>query len=814
MKAGQRSHWAKVESLLDAALDRPPGERFEFVAQATPDSSVRREVKSLLDTAERLDDFLSRPLQLGFQELDAPSLVGRRIGPWKLLRLLGQGGMGTVYLAERADGAFEQRVAIKLMPEALLHRDLQRRFRIEQQALGRLEHQSIARILDGGVTPEGLPYLVMERVEGEPIDAYCERQRLGIAARIRLLLGVCEAVRYAHGRLVVHRDLKPANILVIPPGRVKLLDFGIAKLLTDDPDARTITKLQPFTPQYAAPEQLSGDPITTVTDVYGIGGLAYRLLTGRPPWPLEDSAWVHRLKDEGRHEPELPSRVTRHAEWRRKLRGDLDAIVMKALSADPRQRYASVEELASDLECFLESKPIVARSQPASTRARKFVRRHRTGVAAALLAALSVGVLLTMLAWRARVAERGRQRAQEVSDFFTELLTSTNPDYARGAEVPVADLLERSVGLAQSKLANQPRLQADILDVLGSSLMRIGHQSEALDVRQRAVNLRRGTVDAGSKKMLTSLLATVESLSYVDAPTTADRAGQLLAESRRLARRLGGDESVEMATVLYADALFRMRHYPPASREYGKAESRLRQAQQMLEGRGKQNAIYADVLHSLAGFADSQAEGERLIRRALAINRRLFADDALPVVSVRNDLALVLDSEGKHEEAERLLRDVLSVYRKTYGTDHPQTMAVENNLAAVLRDERKFGAAEPLYREVLDYRLRILPPQSPGTAFTLYGLGRVLLGQGKLQDAAGYLERAKHALEATDSPLAKVADSWLAECRIRQGHVDEARTMLNKDLEFAEGYWGPDGGWTKDIRSRLADLPTSPAPSL
>jgi tetratricopeptide (TPR) repeat protein len=814
MKPGQRSQWAEVEALVDAVLDRPPAERAVWLADACQDDpELRREAESLLAAAENLDGFLSEPLQLGPEALDEPTLEGRRIGPWKLLHLLGQGGMGSVYLAERADGAFQQRVAVKLIPKALLHSDLRRRFRIERQALGRLVHPNIAGIVDGGVTPEGMPFLVMEHVEGEPIDDYCARRRLGLTERIQLLLGVCEAVRFAHAQLVVHRDLKPANILVIPPGRVKLLDFGIAKLLSDDPETLTRTGLQLFTPQYAAPEQLTGEPVTTATDIYGVGGLAYRLFTGRAPWPTGDASWLRRLRERGRQEPEPPSRTAPHLEDRKRLRGDLDAIVMKALATAPQDRYASIEGLAADLRAYRDNRPIRARPQSTWTRTRKFLRRHRAGAAAALVAVASVAVLLAAFGWQARVAERGRQRAEEVSTFFEELLTSTNPDQARDVELPLADLLEQSVGLAQTKLSNQPELQADILDVLGTSLMRIGHHTDALAVRQKAVELRRGTPSAHSAEMLTGLLSIVDTLSRVNSPTSADRAFRLLEEARGLARDIGGDRGREMARVLFTDGVFRLRHFPPTSAEYQRAEGRLRTARELLEAQRDRSALYADILHSAAAFADSPAEGETLIRQALQVNRELFSDDALQVVSVRNDLALNLDAQGKREEAERLLREVLSVFRRTYGANHPEAVTVENNLAGVLRDQGKFEAAELLYREVLDYRLRFLPPRSPSVAYALYGLGRVMLGQNRVNDAADYLERARDLLEDSHHPLATVADAWLAECRLRQGHRNEAEAMLRRDLEFAEGYWGAESPVTQRIHERLTSLTPSSAAS-
>ena len=433
-----------------------------------------------------------------------------------------------------------------------------------------------------------------------------------------------------------------------------------------------------------------------------------------------------------------------------------------------------------------------------------------TATAATVIAAITV--LVATLTWHATVARRGRQQTRHVRRFVSELLASTNPDDARGVELPLTDLAEESVALARTTLADEPALQADVLDVLGTSLARLGQPARALEVRRRAVELRQGNPEADPEKLLGSQLALVESLATSDEPAAADQASHLLARARSLALVLSGPFGRDMARVLLADARFRLARVAPSSEARHQAARTLTAAREMLEARGDESGLYADVLRGLAGCAAAPEQAEQLVRRALAVDRRLFSDSSLEVVGLRNDLALVLDSEGRREEAERLLREVLSVYRTTYGREHPQTVAVENNLAAVLRDENKLAEAEPLYREVLELRRRLLKPDAIGIAYAQYGLGRVVLGQDRVGEAEDLLTHAEHILRSRHSPLAAVAESWLAECRIRESRLEEARNMLRRDLESVELTWGPDDARADRIRGRLAEIGPGTSP--
>jgi non-specific serine/threonine protein kinase/serine/threonine-protein kinase len=426
--------WPRVKDLFQAALDREPKTRADFLAEACGDDlTLRDEVLSLLASHDEASGFLDGAA------LPGPSWEGRRVGAYLILGEVGRGGMGTVYRAVRDDDAFQRQVALKVVCADRGSTQLVNRFRVERQILARLDHPNIARLFDGGATEEGEPYLVMEYVVGRPIDAYCEDRALSTAARLGLFRAVCAAVHYAHQHLVVHRDIKPGNILVTADGVPKLLDFGIAKVLADDPtEAPTQTAFPALTPDYASPEQVRAQPVTTASDVYSLGVVLYEVLTGQRPYRVRTPVPAEIVRVVCELEPEKPSTIVRRArpteskaatapvpqtesetDDRRlqklagELEGDLDTIVLKALRKDPSRRYASAQELSDDLGRYLEGRPVLARADTLAYRATKFVRRHKAAVTAAALLFLSLVGGIVATASQARIAEANRQRAEK-----------------------------------------------------------------------------------------------------------------------------------------------------------------------------------------------------------------------------------------------------------------------------------------------------------------------------------------------------------------------------------------------------------------
>ncbi|MEM1115269.1 MAG: serine/threonine-protein kinase [Bacteroidota bacterium] len=507
---------ARASALFHEALARPEAERAAWLAQASDDTALRRQVGTLLEAHAEADGLLDRPAlpRLGGDGAEADPLLGQNVGPWRVTGLLGRGGMGSVYAAERADDTFDQHAALKLVRPGL-GGGFRARFVRERALLAGLDHPGIARLLDGGVAPDGTPYLATERVDGEPITAYAARHRLGVEARVRLFLQACEAVAYAHRNLVVHRDLKPAHVLVsagigeeglgVGEGTkgasaqsptpnpqspvVKLLDFGIATLLDADGELLTNTDAGPMTPAYAAPEQLLRRPVTTATDVYALGVVLYELLAGRRPYRLGDltAAQVEHVVCEA--DPPRPS------EANAELRGDLDAIVLKAMAKEPERRYTSAAALADDLRRHLDGRPVEARPATAGYRVGRFVRRHRLGVAAAAAVVALVALLTTVYTLRLG-AERDRartaateaaaqaERAEAVAGFLEQILRAPNARWyvdaeAKGPETPIRAVLDEAARRVETEFDAQPALRADLHHVLGDTYTALGLYPEA-----------------------------------------------------------------------------------------------------------------------------------------------------------------------------------------------------------------------------------------------------------------------------------------------------------------------------------------------
>ncbi len=495
------SLWHLAEELFAAALALPEDEREAMLAgRVAGDPELARIVRTLLDADSRAGPFLEEAVSAGCAAVAAAELdarIGQRVGPYRLVRLLGRGGTSAVYLGVRADEEFRHEVAVKLVRSGLDDAELGRRLKAERQILAGLDHPHIARLLDGGTTGDGVPYFVMERIEGESLDRYCDRERLPIRRRLELFQTVCAAVQYAHRNLVVHRDLKPGNVLVTNEGVVKLLDFGIAKLLAPELAAETggetLLPGRPMTPAYASPEQVSGEPITTASDVYSLGVLLYELLTGRRPYPAAATPGeLERLVRE--HPPEPPSaavlrpaagdrdalslaaaRSERPESLGRLLKGDLDNILLHALRKEPARRYGSALELAEEVQRHLDGRPVLARQDSVSYRAGKFARRHRAALAgaAAALAGLVAFAISTAIQ-KAEIA-RQRDRAEQVSSMLVRLFELAGP--GGGPALTARDLLGRG-SEEVARLGGQPETQALLLETLAHLYEELGLYAE------------------------------------------------------------------------------------------------------------------------------------------------------------------------------------------------------------------------------------------------------------------------------------------------------------------------------------------------
>ncbi|NJL28415.1 MAG: serine/threonine protein kinase [Thermoanaerobaculia bacterium] len=705
--------WRQIKTILETTEEQPLARQRECVEAACGgDAELLREVESFLVYKDRLEGFIEEPVLAAVSRAldDFESLsAGARVGPYRIERLLGRGGMGAVYEAVRADD-FEQRVALKLVATNAARAETMRRFRAERQILARLEHPNIARLLDGGATPEGVPYFAMELVEGQPIDRYCEQHGLDTRERLQLFLEVCSALQWAHQHLVVHRDLKPSNILVDENGVPKLLDFGIAKLLEQNVASEgepTHSGLLAMTPSYASPEQVLGTPVRTASDVYSLGVVIYRVLTGRLPHELPDGNPLEVMRAVCEQEPQAPS-LGAPKDRRKSLVGDVDAIVLKALRKRPDERYGSVQDLAEDLRRHLEGRPVLARQGTLAYRTSKLVRRHRVGLASlAAMLVLALG-FTTALVFQLRATEKARQRAVGVSEFLIELFQEADPERPAGeAEPTVRELLDRGRRELETSFEQDPETRATLLLKLGEVYYRLGAYAEAKELLEKSIDLLRPLYGDAHPELATALsdLAAV----YQKMGENAG-AELLLTECIEIRSELGlNDELIKPRNGLAAILMERG--------ELDKAEKIYRD--NLESRRATLGDHHPDLTINLIGLAKvleakgSFAEADKLLMEALEIRSQHFGARSPPVARVLLAQAKVRRGQGRSDEAERLLAQALEIAREKLGAGNLQTALTEKELAEVLLERGDEAAARPLLEEA---RASFLRFRAPGDA--------------------------------------------------------------------------------------------------
>ncbi len=711
--------WQLIEAIFSTAVDRSPAEREAHLTRVCGgDEELRREVMELLEH-ETKELFLEDPIKhatFAVTREPADEMLGQLIGPYRLIRLVGRGGMGVVYEAMRDDRQFDQRVALKIIKRGMDSDFVRERFLRERQILASLDHPHIARLMDGGSTADGLPYFAMEFVEGEPITDYCRQRKLSLEAKLKLFRDVCAAVQHAHQKLAVHRDLKPSNIMVTTSadgkdGTPKLLDFGIAKLLAADPGeavTRTETALRLMTPDYASPEQVRGGTITTATDVYALGIVLYELLTGQRPYQFDTyaPAAIERAicDTEAARPSEMAGRqLGTTAKQARELVGDLDNIVMMALRKEPARRYQSVEKFSDDIRRYLEGLPITARADTFTYRAGKFVRRHRVAVAAAALVLLSLlgGIIATTFAARQARAERDRANqaaasAEAATKSLVAMFEFADPGKSKGNAITAKELLDQGAEKVVRELNGQPAAQASLMDTIGGLYQRIG---------------------------------------------VYDRAQSLLEESLKLRRQTLGTEHVDVAT-----SLAHLASLAYEKGDFGSGESLNRETLAMrLKLLGTEHAEVADSMNALGQTLTALgkfAEAELLVRDALAQRRKLLDPEHKDIAASLNGLGRVLSEQGKFAEAAEIYRQSLAIHRKLYGEDHPFVASSLNNLAAMLHELRDYNGAEALFRGSLELRRKLLGENHPDVANSLANLASLLQDKREYDEAEQFYWQA------------------------------------------------------------------------
>lgn len=841
--------WQEVDALFAEALELAPEDREGFLDRACEaNGEVRRIVEGLLAADEKARTFLERPAAVALSGGEAAHAAGSSFGSYRLERLISHGGMGVVYVASRDDGQFERRVAVKLLRQGVINPRVLERFRAERQILARLEHPSIARLYDGGESEQGVPFLVMEYVEGQPLDVYCDERRLSIDERLRLFGRLFEALAYAHQNLLVHGDIKPANVLVTAEGELKLIDFGIAERLTDGHAdgvaARASADLRAMTPGYASPEQVRGEAITTASDVYALGVVLHELLSGSRPVrsrgaerPVPPSRTLGRALDPDREANDgerlqalCRVRRTRPGALRRKLSGDLDAIVCKALEEDPRRRYSSVAEVAADVERHLGGWPVSARPQTLGTRAGKFVRRYRSLVT---LSAVALGLVLALLAslhLQRNRAGHERDKAREALAFLVSVFEQADP-YQRGAEnIPARDVLEAGATRVSRELSGDPEVQAALLTAIGRASAGLRQLDDAAPLLERAVALRRES--APDSLALAESLDQLAWLRFLSSDFEASEA--LYREALDLRWRLLGRDAPKVAETLNAlgtvlgersqsfdgqtsheiEGLHReaLRIYQKAEgpEGLGVAHTLFRLAKMMMDRgdtdqaktlsrenvrinilcQGEAHPDTAMALRLLALILIERGEldeAQDALGRALEAQRQTLPPDHPDILLTLNDLALLHGRKGDYAEAEARYREALDAYLAVYGEKHAHTAVVMSNLASTLLVRGRFDEAVALHERALATKLEVFGERHVFVTESLNALARGYAALGRYPEA---LERARRSLAisreivGTEHPVYAKALCAVGLVLHRQGESAAAEPYLRQGLEL------------------------------
>jgi len=808
----------RILVIVDTALSLEPNKRPGYLTKVCGnDEELRKEVLKLLESIDKSETFWEdwqqwndqQVLEL-LQEPIGETQAPERIGPWKPIKLLGEGGMGIVYLSERADGHYKQKAAVKLLHRGLEFSESVHRFEQERQILAKLDHPNIAGFYDGGITENGWPWLAMQYVGGTPITNWCKKNNTSLQQRLELFQKVCEAVRYAHLNLVVHRDLKPENILVTKDRAVKVLDFGIAKLLDEELSGtqhiQTQTGLRVMSLDYAAPEQITGESITTATDVYALGLLLYELLTETYPFEIEGKNQRQIEQILRNQDPAKPS--SKITEWRAKLRDDLDAITLKALRKEPEHRYENAGQLLDDIKNYHSILPVVARGDTLRYRVGKFYKRHRGKLTAAMI--VLVGIITLVSYYTYQITEERNQarqeaaKAEEISSFLQNLFDAADPNIVQGKEITAREMVNIGVERIEKELSNQPVLQAQLFDVISPIYNRLGLYDKSLEIAQKSLQIKKSVPQLNDKEIAKSFNSIGTSFTY---------SGKYDSAAKYFKRILSAQGQIGAVSEEKASALHSLGAINYYQMHYKSADSLYNLALTMRKNiYGEEHEKVAQTMSALGvlyGIQDSLQKAEELNSKALKIREKILRTDHPDIANSKNSLGVLYLNQGKIDKAIPLLIEVVEMRKKIYGEEHPSVANSLNNLGAAYKQSGEYEKAVINYIKALDIRQKVLESTHPDLGYTNCSLALAHYDNGYKEKALPLFKTCLKIFEQSLRPthgLIIKSKGLIGDCLVEQERYQEAESILLEVYKSGAAEYGEDHNEIKRLKSFLANL--------
>jgi len=829
------SDWNKIQDLFDRVIDLKKEDQITFLKEECgKDKTLFDEVVSLLESNENVHPILNKKASDVINVEEHLSFVGKQIGSYKIIEEIASGGMGTVFLAERSDGFFDQRVALKIVKPGLSTIPIIRRFQQERQVLANLHHPNIARLFDGGVTEDKRPYFTMEYVDGIPIDRYCDNIKLTIKERLALFIKVCEAVQYAHNNLVIHRDLKPNNILIQKDGGIKLLDFGISKVIRADGDnleMPTITQaeLNLLTPEYSSPEQFQNNIISVATDVYSLGLILYKLLVGKTAHEFNSRTFseyervvceqrishpsnavtkINHQEVKNSETDIFKTRKTQPAKLKRLISGDLDNICMMALRKKPERRYASVEMFAYDIERYLNDLPILARKESRIYTAQKFISRHKSTVITAVALFFIVNGLILYYTIQLRAerdnAQREAKKSEQVASFLEDIFLVSDPNESKGETITARELLNRGTQKLRSGLEEEPEIKSQLLNTIGRVYTNLG-------LFRSAEEILIGIKESKFKQLIDNetyieSLLNLGKLYRIEGKY--DLAGDILNKGLK-----DCEKYLDKASVLFGDCYLNLGGYYYETGDFKNSNLYFMKAEKIFrKNYGKDHVKVAAVLHDLGNLVFDEGNLDRsysLYKEALMIELKQNGEITASVAAYQLALGQVLRHKKEFEEARELYEKSLSTRTKLFGNDHPDVAHTLNHLSRLYYNQNLFDEAEPLARRALNIRLKIFEEDHPEVSASKSSLAGILFYKNNFREAEDLYRSAYIASLGKlgeSHPYTPAIQGNLGRTLLVQKKHKEAEGHLVKSFELLKSMLNEDHTYVIRRVNWLADL--------